>query len=463
MVSGANLLTKDGTGSVVLSGANTNTGGVTLNNGTLALGSTTAMGTVAGNLTLNGGSLDSTVASLTMGNAKPTTINGDFAYTGSGGNSLNLSTGVVGLGTSAGTTRTITVNAGTLTLGGIISNGTTANSITKSGAGTLVLSGVNTHTGLMSVTSGTLQIAATTGLGSGAATNTIALSGGGRLLATATTDLTANRSIAVGTGGGVLAFSNASAGTLTVPGAITGSDALTFQNAAAGAGTFALTGNNTGLTGAVSAGALSTGGVVVTLAGQTSLPAAPSITLNHPANATASGTATTLSFPAGVNFPAATTLNFTSAQPTSALSLRSGLAITGASGTSAIDSPLRLSGSSVVQFNAATGTTVNYTGGLAETAPGSYAEAPGVPNSNVVFFRGAGTHNYNTAAINLPSTGARIAVTDGAVFNLNTTGNTFASAASLFGPSPGHRRWTRPGAWPHTCKAWASNPATAWH
>ena len=285
----------------------------------------------------------------------------------------------------------------------------------------------------MSVTGGTLQVAAATGLGSGVATNTIALSGGGRLLSSATTDLTANRSIAVGSGGGVLAFSNVSAGTLTVPGAITGSDPLTFQNVAAGLGTFALTGNNTGFTGAMSVTALGTAAAVVTLAGQTSLPAAPSITLNYPANATASNTSNNLSFPAGVNLPATTTLNMTSFQLSPTVSLRSGVAITGASGTSNIDSPIRLSGSSVSQFTAAAGTTVNYTGGLAETTPGSYAEAPGVPNSNVVFFRGAGTHNYTTTAINLPSTGARIAVTDGAVLNLNTTGNTFASAASLFG------------------------------
>ena len=163
---------KVNSGSLSLSGANTYTGGVTLNSGTLNLNHAAALGT--GVLTINGGTIDNTsggaVGPLTNNNAQ--TWNANFTFTGT--NSLNLGTGAVSLGTVAGTIRTVTANASTLTIGGVISNGTTANSLTKAGSGTLVLSGASTYSGATTITAGTLVL---TGTGS-LASNTITTAGG---------------------------------------------------------------------------------------------------------------------------------------------------------------------------------------------------------------------------------------------------------------------------------------------
>ena len=69
-------------------------------------------------------------------------------------------------GDNAGTTRTITTTANVLTIGGI-ANGTTVNSLTKAGAGTLGISGVSSYTGNTTISAGTLQISAAGQLGSG--------------------------------------------------------------------------------------------------------------------------------------------------------------------------------------------------------------------------------------------------------------------------------------------------------
>lgn len=65
------------------------------------------------------------------------------------------------------TTVGLTANTGeTFTVAGIISNKSNANTVTKSGAGTVILTGQSTYTGITNVTAGTLQL-------SGASTNTI--------------------------------------------------------------------------------------------------------------------------------------------------------------------------------------------------------------------------------------------------------------------------------------------------
>ena len=144
---GAAGSTKNGPGTLVLSGANANSGGVTVNNGTLAMGDPSALGT--GTLIMNGGGLDSTVADLVNANNNVQTWNGSFYFAGS--QNLNLGTGSVTL--SANTA--ITVSNNTLEVDGAISG--SAKSLTKAGAGTLVLFGVNTYSNTI-VNAGTLEI-----------------------------------------------------------------------------------------------------------------------------------------------------------------------------------------------------------------------------------------------------------------------------------------------------------------
>ncbi len=155
--SGAIGIVKNGAGTWVLSGANTFTGGVSLGAGTLGLGSTSALGAASGTLDISGGALDSTVADLVLANPNPVALNGDFAFTGT--QNLNLGTGNVTLGTAAGSARTLTVNAKTLTLGGSISDGATATGLTKSGAGTLLLTGLANYSGTTTIAGGALQAA----------------------------------------------------------------------------------------------------------------------------------------------------------------------------------------------------------------------------------------------------------------------------------------------------------------
>lgn len=162
VIAGSGSVVQNGTGALTLSGANTFTGGVTLNSGSLNINANGVAGTSGplgngGTFTINGGTLDNTSGSAkTLANVTPTTINADFGFTGTA--DLNLGTGAVGLGSAAGTSRTITPNAGTLTLAGVISNGTTANKLVKNGAGTLSLTGLNTFTGGVDVNAGTLTL-----------------------------------------------------------------------------------------------------------------------------------------------------------------------------------------------------------------------------------------------------------------------------------------------------------------
>jgi autotransporter-associated beta strand protein len=147
-----------GSGSLTLSGsANTHSGGVTLNSGTLNVNNPTAFGATAGTFTIGYAILDNTSASaITIANNNPVAINGDFTFIGT--RDLHLGNGAVSLGAAAGTTRAINVEAGNLTLGGVISNGATATGLIKDGDGTLTLAAANAYTGDTTVNSGSLRL-----------------------------------------------------------------------------------------------------------------------------------------------------------------------------------------------------------------------------------------------------------------------------------------------------------------
>ena len=134
-VGGAVGLTKLGAAALTLNGANAYTGGTHLMAGTLNVNNPYCLST--GTLTISGGTLDNTSgAPVTLTTNNPINWNGDFTFTGS--NDLNLGTGLVYFTHD----RTVTVNAGNLTIGGVlVDDGYGLYTLTKAGAGTLTLSG----------------------------------------------------------------------------------------------------------------------------------------------------------------------------------------------------------------------------------------------------------------------------------------------------------------------------------
>ena len=108
-----------------------------------------------GNLTLAGGNVDATGALLTLA--------GNVSVSAFGSSSIQ---GRLSLG---GATRSFNVVGGAaLTITAAITNGSAASGITKSGLGTLTLSGTNDFTGAVSVTGGTLQVNQNEALGASA-------------------------------------------------------------------------------------------------------------------------------------------------------------------------------------------------------------------------------------------------------------------------------------------------------
>ncbi len=182
----AGAINKVNTGGLLLSGNSTFAGGFNLNSGTLLLGlnSTPTTGTVTsgpvgiGTLTLGDGTAllsDTTIRTI----ANAVSINGNVTFgtlSAASGSASNINgvllSGPVALGSAV--SRTIHVNSlqNISTISGIVSG--TGSSITKTGPGTLVLTGANTFDGGITINGGVVQSNAT-GLGS---TGTITFGGG---------------------------------------------------------------------------------------------------------------------------------------------------------------------------------------------------------------------------------------------------------------------------------------------
>ncbi len=143
---GTITLVKNGTGTLTLLGANTYSGGTYLNAGEIDIDSPTAIGT--GLFTISAGTtIDNTSgAPITLINSNTQLWNGNFTFRGS--NDLNLGTGTVTLGTSP----SVSVLGGTLTVGGTIND--LVNSLTTVGSGTFSLASQTVQLNSLSMGSG---------------------------------------------------------------------------------------------------------------------------------------------------------------------------------------------------------------------------------------------------------------------------------------------------------------------
>jgi autotransporter-associated beta strand protein len=268
-------LTKNGSGALILGGANTFTGGVILNAGTLGINNAAALGN--GSFTIAGGTIDNT-SGAAITNSRNNTISWNANFTFAGSNDLNLGTGAVTISAP----RTVTTSSSNLTMGGVISG--MGFSLTKNGSGALILGGANTFSGGVILNAGTLGIHNAAALGNGIFTiaggtidntsgATITNSRNNAMNWNADFAFTGTNNLNLGTGAVSLNASRTvsiNGGNLTVGGIISGTG---FGLTKAGAGTLTLTGNNTysGTT-TINAGTLSvSGGVAILDTGTVSL------------------------------------------------------------------------------------------------------------------------------------------------------------------------------------------------
>ena len=278
---------------VTLGNSNTFTGGMTLGTGTLKLGNASALGT--GALTISSSS-----AVFDNSSGSPMSITNAFTMSGgsptfTGSSDMTISGAVTISGLAAGSNRTITVSASTLTLSGVIAESSGAGQgLTKAGTGTLTLSNAaNTFSGLVTFTGGQANVVKLADVGTA---SSLGVGGsyairfnGGTMNYTGTGGDTTNRALEMNASGainnnsttGTIAFTaanvtqvgTASARTLTLGGTYTGGansfgaiigDSGTGANITSltknGASTWTLTGANT-YTGTtiVSAGTLRAG------------------------------------------------------------------------------------------------------------------------------------------------------------------------------------------------------------
>lgn len=155
LTSSGGLLTKLGSGTLTLLGANTFTGGAAITNGVLALVGGAAISDSA-NVSLTGNTARlQVVTSETIGSLAGNFTNSTVTL----GNGIVLSTGA---------------NNASTTFAGAITGGNDTSGLTKTGTGTFTLSGVNTYTGGTAVAAGTLAVGGNGTLGGPAGNLTIA-------------------------------------------------------------------------------------------------------------------------------------------------------------------------------------------------------------------------------------------------------------------------------------------------
>jgi autotransporter-associated beta strand protein len=247
-IGGSTTLTKSGTGTLTLSGgANAYTGGTTISGGLLSVGALANGGSAsdigasansAANLVLNGGTLQYTGGGASSDHLFALgTGGGTIDASGSGALNLN-NAGLVGFSGTGARVFSLT-GTNTATLAASLADNGGATSLTKSSAGTWILTGTNTQSGLTAIAGGTLQI------GAGGASGSI---GTGNITDNGSLDFNRSGILTVsGVIGGTGSVTNDGSGTLILPGNNSYSGGTTIN-----AGTLQV--GNGGATGTLNAG-----------------------------------------------------------------------------------------------------------------------------------------------------------------------------------------------------------------
>ena len=173
VISGTGNLVQLGSGTLVLTGNNTYSGGTTISAGTLQIGNGGTTGSITGNVTDNGtlafnrsdamtfGGVISGTGSLVQLGSDTLTLTGNNTY--SGNTTISAGTLQIGNGGTSGSVSGNVTDNGTVafdrsdsvTFAGVI-NGT--GNLVQLGSGTLVLNGNNSYSGGTTISAGTLQI-----------------------------------------------------------------------------------------------------------------------------------------------------------------------------------------------------------------------------------------------------------------------------------------------------------------
>lgn len=291
VIAGTAGLTADGAGTLTLSGNNTYAGTTWVkgaagtSSGTIRFSSAANLGVDTSAIRI--GQAGSSSGVLWYNGAGETfsrgiDISGNATLDASGTGNWNIAGNV---SVSGGNLQSLTLQgSGVGTIANLTQNGATASPLTKTGAGTWILSGTNTFTGTTTITNGTLQFASGASFGgatsaivmgqSGASTGTFkytgagdtlargfSLNGNGILDASGTGALTITGNVVV-TGGYNQTLDLRGTGSGIYSGSIGQNGATTSQVRKSGAGTWTLSGANTYAGGtAISGGTLVTGNV----------------------------------------------------------------------------------------------------------------------------------------------------------------------------------------------------------